>query len=289
MTTTMRWFIIVVLGFAFLAATARACAVPAGGVPDRDRVYLPLAAQGAPRCNRWRGDDWWPCIEATLTAEARISSTPTATFRPWSSSTPTPVPLRCARGETWCLRAQTATAEAITSSTPTASREPWDTPTPGLLAMTGGRASIRIDGRSGYCAPMADGCYTAAHVLRGARSVAIAGVPARWSVDVGGRDLAHVVAAEDPAVTLRAAVIGEGLAWSNTRASGRWRVAATAGGAITVCGAQGYVLFGDSGTGGYAESDGALIGVLTNADLGQGWQASLACESGQEARLEGVP
>lgn len=136
---------------------------------------------------------------------------------------------------------------------------------------------------------MADGCYTAAHVLRGARSVAIAGVPARWSADEGGRDLAHVVAAEDLAVTLRAAVIGEGLAWSNSRASGRWRVAAVDGGAITVCGASGYVLFGDSGTGAYAESDGALVGMLTNADLGEGWQASLACEGGQQARLEAVP
>ena len=136
---------------------------------------------------------------------------------------------------------------------------------------------------------MADGCYTAAHVLRGVRLVAIAGVPARWSVDAAGRDLAHVVAAADPAVTLRVAMIGEGLAWSNLRASGCWRVVAVDGGAITVCGASGYVLFGDSGTGGYAESDGALVGVLTNADLGEGWQSSLACESGQQARLEAVP
>jgi len=249
MTTTMRWFIIIVLGGAFLAVAARACAVPAGGVPVA-KVYLPLTAQGAPRCNRWRGDDWWPCIEATLTADARISSTPTATFLPWSSRTPTP----------------------------------------GLPATGGARESIKLDGRAGYCAPMGDGCYTAGHVLRGAPwAVNVGGQPAAWSIDAAGRDLGHMVGWSDASVLLREAVIGEVLLWSNARAPGRWHVVAAGGGAITVCGLEGYVITGDSGTGGYAESDGALVGVLTNADLGQGWQASLACESGQEARLAAVP
>lgn len=65
-----------------LVATCRLRSHPASGGAG-SMVYVPIAQQGAPRCNRWRGDDWWPCVEATLTAEARVSRTP----RPTSTAT----------------------------------------------------------------------------------------------------------------------------------------------------------------------------------------------------------
>lgn len=87
---TRRPFLVVLLAALVFGAMARACVHRAGGAPPS--LYLPALAQGAPRCNRWRGDDWLPCAMLTLTSEARTTSTPTATLRPWSSGTPLPWP-----------------------------------------------------------------------------------------------------------------------------------------------------------------------------------------------------
>lgn len=79
--------ILVLVGLCVLLwALARACAVPPAESAVGARVYVPIAQQGAPRCNRWRGDDWMPCVLATLTAEARVSRTPRPTSTPTRAS-----------------------------------------------------------------------------------------------------------------------------------------------------------------------------------------------------------
>lgn len=272
MTTTMRAFVIVVMGVAILVAISRACASPAGGQPTRSRVHLPTLSQGAPRCNRWRGDDWWPCVEATLTAEARISSTPTATLRPWSSRTPTPTPT---------LIEQSG-----------GNREPmYHRYLP--LAPTGGGQQAQPITRGGihvgWCSPMADGCYTAGHALRRRGAYLFGGLALPYSIDLAGRDLGHAAGFSAGSTALRAAQVGEALEWSNGRAAGLWRVLSASRGEVVVCAVEGSVIYGDSGTGGYATSDGALVGILTNADLSQGRTRSPGCNGQQQARLEQVP
>jgi len=101
------------------------------------------------------------------------------------------------------------------------------------------------------------------------------------------RDLAHVAAAADASVTLRAPVDGETLTWSNDRAAGRVRVLGPAWGGFYVCGEVGAIVYGDSGTGLYGEPDGALIAVVVGADLAPGWPRSGVCGGGAQL-IQGV-
>lgn len=269
----IRRVAVVVLAALLLVTIAHACAHPAGG----QMIFLPLAAQGAPRCNRWRGDDWWPCVEATLTAEARTSSTPWPTIRPWVTSTPRP------------------------SSTP------WP-----LLARAAG-PEVRGDGAWCSAAPLGGGLYyLAGHCLPKAAPwlLAIDGAPVTGWMRDPVRDLAQVLAGADGApVALEALAPGDELvlrlargevtarfaedAWGRRVADGTYEV--TIGpqdGAWQVgmaCVATpDRIVWGDSGGGAHRVQSGALGGVIVAAEEhpadGDVW-----CGAGQVVVIVRVP
>lgn len=200
-------------------------------------------------------------------------------------------------------REETATAAARqTSGTPDPSETPDVQPRPLSPVSSGVTVSPRLTwgGAGGWChvAPMGDGAYTAAHCLTRGRTPATADCdPCAWSVDAGGRDLAHVVAAIDSGVSLYPPSVGDVLYWANTRAAGALQIAETAmelmthysGKLIGACALDTPIVRGDSGTGAYAPG-ARLGGIIAYADMG-GIDANPAFCHGEQQRvwLVGVP
>ena len=113
-----------------------------------------------------------------------------------------------------------------------------------------------------HAAPMADGVMTAAHCGPGELSVDWTRAP--YSVDASGRDLAHMAAAADPAVTMRPAATGEVLRWRSDYGAGDVTVTGAGGGLVYFAHRSGsHLTWGCSGTGLYGD-DGALVMILTN-------------------------
>lgn len=118
-------------------------------------------------------------------------------------------------------------------------------------------------------APMPDGFYSARHCLEGrpfARYTTDGTEPLNWSVDPT-RDLAHFVGLRLPGAVMRASVPGEYANWANDKTSGRLRRVESRRyfEGSPWCVVDGRIIRGDSGSGIWAESDGALVGVLIEA------------------------
>lgn len=152
----------------------------------------------------------------------------------------------------------------------------------------------RLRGHDWLChlAPYSGGAYLAAHCLgAGYRLRLLDGGPwLRWSVDKE-RDLAHTPDVGGSA-GLRAPAAGELASWHSIQGRGRMSYAYDLAN-LTDRPGQPYQLWcvvdgdpiieGDSGSGLYAESDGALVGVVTNTGETVG-----ACR-GHLALAVGVP
>lgn len=169
------------------------------------------------------------------------------------------------------------------------------------ISASGGMVSVRITAGRHICraAPTVDGFYTAGHCAQypgGITSVTGQERVPPYSVDPS-RDLAHIVG---PAydVTLRAPVPGEAAAIQMSGTVGSYyrfeRVVdgrvytreRTPGDYQLWCWVEGHLpRSGMSGSGLYADSDGALAGVMTNGGpIPRG-----ICASGEAALALGVP
>lgn len=242
-----------------LVATCRLRSHPASGGAG-SMVYVPIAQQGAPRCNRWRGDDWMPCALATLTVEARVSRTPRPTSTPTrASATWAPSPYE-PLGRVW-------------------------------LPIT---ADVRGPGRECSAAPagprtvwLADHCLGAAPWR-----LLVNGLPVTsWMRDAGGRDLAQLEAAGGwPVPSLIHLVIGDsvvmrpargpvggvyaGDGWADRSADGYYMTTFERPGTQlvgAVCADVGaFVRMGDSGGGVYRAADGALGAIIVASEAWAG-------------------
>lgn len=223
-----------------------------------------------------------PCALATLTAEARVSSTPTATFRPWPSRTPTRA------SATWAP-------------------SPYEPLGRVWLPIT---ADVTGPGRQCSAAWAPNGAwYLAAHCRAyNPLLMRVAGVlVTAWQSDAGGRDLAQARAGDggpvpvlahpapgDP-VTLRPArgdVSGTyyGGAWAQQYEDGYELWPDPFEGARTmgvVCVGTGRIGQGDSGGGMYRNSDGALGGIIVAAEADP--RGDVWCGDAQRVLVERVP
>lgn len=126
-----------------------------------------------------------------------------------------------------------------------------------------------------HAAPAPDGWYTAAHCtwgLRGRRLALVGvGVPP-WSVDPA-RDLAHFEGAAR-SIPLRVPALYDYAVWQSSQGGGTMQYAGSLDQLIVDYPGQEYQVWcrvdgaairhGDSGTGLFAATDGALMGVVTN-------------------------
>lgn len=275
-----RSAILVLVGlFVMLWALARACAVPPAESAIGARVYMPIAQQGAPRCNRWRGDDWMPCALATLTVEARTSRTPRPTLTPTrASATWAPSPYE-PLGRVW-------------------------------LPIT---ADVRGPGRECSAAPagprtvwLADHCLGAAPWR-----LRVGGLPVTsWMRDAGGRDLAQLEAAGGwAAPSLARLVPGDvvvmrpargpmggvyaGDAWASRDVGDGYYMTTFERPGTRVVGAVCvdvgvYIRMGDSGGGVYRAADGALGAIIVASEAWAG-DSDVWCGASQVVVVVNLP
>jgi len=172
----------------------------------------------------------------------------------------------------------------------------------GIAASAGGTVSVRMRSRAFVCrmAPASDGLYTAAHCTMypgGVTSISGFDRVPPHSVDRGGRDLAHFAGpAHD--VTLRSPVSGEAATIRLAPdVSSRYTFTGVVDGKVYTrdrtpgdyglwCWVDGQRPRGGmSGSGLYADSDGNLVGVMTNG----GPVPVQICASGEAALGVAVP
>lgn len=170
------------------------------------------------------------------------------------------------------------------------------------ILASAGKVSVRIKAGRWVCraAPTVDGWYTAGHCAQYPGGItSVAGLPRvpQYSVDAGGRDLAHI-AGPSHDVPMRAPQSGEAgtIRLSDTMGSfyrfervvdGRvYTLDRTPGEYQLWCWIEGHLpRAGMSGSGFYADADGALVGVMTNGGpIPRG-----ICASGEGALAVAVP
>lgn len=116
-----------------------------------------------------------------------------------------------------------------------------------------------------HATPMTDGLYSAGHCRSSSLSLGITAPALPFSVDKS-RDLLHLAAPGAPGVQMRLAETNELGGWENSRGEGSARFTGQRDeyGAVW-CVAFGHLWRGDSGTGLWANRDGALVGVFARA------------------------